>query len=745
VRRRAPGKRVPGARFLLQFRHNSGPEAHIYFVKIESILEVKGRVLSTRCAVSSFRFALFTTVLLICFASFANAQLTIAPTTTLAAETGSNTSAFIAAPGQPNGNTAGRNVSKLPVRSLLYPGSTTKIYAAWQPWFGPQNHIQVGYSSADPAQVKRQVEDMISRGIQGAIVDWYGTEDTFIDAATQQMRQQAEAHPGFEFALMEDGGSLLTTAQRNGCDVTQQAIVDLTYGYNQYMNSPAYTKIGGRPVIFFFGVDTWYVDWDRLRAAVPGNPIFLFRGPGGFTETPQSNGAFQWLDLGNNNPFDPQTAQQAAFYSVATSRSQQPSFGSVYKGFNDTIAIWSTNRVVNQHCGQTWLDTFNEVNRFYNSGRQLPAIQLVTWNDYEEGTEIESGVENCMTVSPAMVGGWLTWNVTGNENTVDHYTVWISTDGQNLMRLKDVPAFTHAFEIGNLGLAQGTYVLYVEAVGKASVVNHMSPAIGFRPNNQTPNLQMNVDTGGGMTVTVNTNGSKDPDGVVTGSQIDFGDGTVVPGPTATHAYTSVGAYDVRATVWDNLGAFASSVRRITAKPSAQGITVLSPSNGATQNFPNPFVITANSTAPVTGIAVYIGGQLAYLTDQDFINTPLKVFKGNKTITVQAWDATGKMQSTQFAVNAEPQDIPAQAVVDVYPLPKVSPLAVLSCTARSSDPDGFILQTVTQFSDGFTGFTFANVHVLPHAGTFGVSAAVIDQFGAGSTAQTTVTVPAKRPQ
>jgi large repetitive protein len=243
-----------------------------------------------------------------------------------------------------------------------------------------------------------------------------------------------------------------------------------------------------------------------------------------------------------------------------------------------------------------------------------------------------------------------------------------------------------------------------------------------------------------MTVKVSTSGSSDPDGAVTGSQIDFGDGTVANGPTATHTYASVGAYDVRATVWDNLGAFGSSVKRITAKPATQGITVLSPQNGATQNFPHPFVITANSGAPVTAIAVYIGDQLAYLTDQDFINTPLKVFKGNQRVTVNAWDASGHMQSTQFFLNAEPQDVPAQAVVDVAPIPKLGPFAVLACTARSNDPDGFILQSITQFSDGFVGYNRGVVHVMPGPGTFGVTTAVIDQFGAGSTAQTTVKVP-----
>jgi ABC-type xylose transport system substrate-binding protein len=35
--------------------------------------------------------------------------------------------------------------------------------------------MNVGYRSDDPAQVHRQIEDMISRGIDGVIIDWRGT------------------------------------------------------------------------------------------------------------------------------------------------------------------------------------------------------------------------------------------------------------------------------------------------------------------------------------------------------------------------------------------------------------------------------------------------------------------------------------------------------------------------------------------------------------------------------------------
>src|SRR5712691_8544070 len=94
--------------------------------------------------------------------------------TTLQAETGNNTSTANSFAGQANGNARAGNVSKLPIGSLLYSGATTKIYATWLGWFGQSNHTNVGYVSDAAAQVHAQVEDMISRGIAGAIVDWHG-------------------------------------------------------------------------------------------------------------------------------------------------------------------------------------------------------------------------------------------------------------------------------------------------------------------------------------------------------------------------------------------------------------------------------------------------------------------------------------------------------------------------------------------------------------------------------------------
>ena len=336
-------------------------------------------------------------------------------TTTLPAETSNNTSASGAFSAQLNGLPQPTNVSKVDTHSLLYAGSTTKIYATLLGWFGDSAHMNVGYSSDDPAQVHRQVTDMMSRGIQGAILDWFGQNQSIVNGAALALRAEAEANPGFEFAIMEDAGALFDAAIANGCDVTAQLVSDLNYINTQFVPSSAYARVNGRPIILFFGVDAFYIDWNQVRAQVTNNPLFLFRGADGLTR-PISDGGFQWEDISTDpfhpsspNPFDPALAAQDTFYQ--TNPSGRIAMGSVYRGFNDSLAPWGVDRFVHPRCGQTWIDTFNEIGKFYSSSNQLASLQIVTWNDYEEGTAMEAGIDNCIYMQPSISGNTLSWSV----------------------------------------------------------------------------------------------------------------------------------------------------------------------------------------------------------------------------------------------------------------------------------------------------------------------------------------------
>jgi hypothetical protein len=394
--------------------------------------------------------------------------------TTLAAQISNNTSAANGFSNQSNGNLGAANVSKGDVHSLLSSGNSTKVYAHLLLWFGGPNHMNVGYSSTDPAQVERQIADMISRGIDGVIIDWYGPNNA-IDAATKLVMQEAEKHPGFTFAIMIDQGAIQWNSCA-GCNPQQALINQLQYVEQTYFPSPAYLTRQGQPVVTDFNIDLAYsVDWNAANAALSTHPLFVFQNNSGFTH-PLSGGSYSWVmpttsDYGAN--------YLASFYQVGTSFPSEQTLGTAYKGFNDTLASWGSNRIMGQQCGQTWLQTFSDFNSGYNSGKELPALQLVTWNDYEEGTEIESGIDNCVALSASVAGKTLQWAISGNESTVDHYTVYVSADGQNLRPLSDVAAGVHSLNLCSFAIPNGNYKLFVQAAGKPSLMNHVTGAVNY--------------------------------------------------------------------------------------------------------------------------------------------------------------------------------------------------------------------------------------------------------------------------
>ena len=349
------------------------------------------------------------------------------------------------------------------------------------PWWGDPRHITVGYNSHDPNQIHNQITDMISRGIDGVIIDWYGSQD-YTDYTAKLVMAEAEQHPGFTFAIMVDKGAI-SLSGCSGCSPQQSLIQQVQYVEQTYIPSSAYMRVNGRPVITNFDIDLHYtIDWNAVQKATSTNPDFIFQHASGFTHT-ASGGSYAWVIV---NVTDFGMNYLGQFYNAAIANPQEYVFGGAYKGFNDTLASWGSNRIMGQQCGQTWLQTFARANGFYNSGKQLDAMQLVTWNDYEEGTEIETGIDNCFSLSASMSGTALKWKITGNENTIDHYLVYVSTDGKNLMPLANIAPGNFSTNLSSYQLPGGSYKLYVQAVGKPTMVNHLSNALSYSVVGATP-------------------------------------------------------------------------------------------------------------------------------------------------------------------------------------------------------------------------------------------------------------------
>jgi hypothetical protein len=532
--------------------------------------------------VFKFRFCL-SILVLVSVSSFAGTRFR--PSTTLTVETSNNTSGADQFAGQANGNIAPGNVSKVPLQTLLYPGSTAKIYAHLVPWFGFGDHVDVGYTSSDVLQIQKQVTDMISRGIDGVIIDWYGRgvfHHNFVeyDQGVQSLMLEAEKHPGFTFALMEDVGALKACAARD-CSPTDALIEDLNYAQRTYQGSPAYMQYEGRPVVFFFGVEAYNIDWHRVKSRVAGNPVFVFRNAGAFNHV-DSDGGYAWVEPrgrgndeqqkgeGNNaRPNVPDIGYLDGYYYSATHHADNLSLGSGYKGFDDSIALWSKNRLIDQECGRAWLASIAEAGKYYSEEAQMFGIQLVTWNDYEEGSEFETGIDNCVNIKVGAHGSQVRWNLEGDESTVDHYTVFVSQDGENLMQLANVAIGQHSLDLGRFGLDPADYTVFVKAVGKPSLTNKMSRGtrmtIAPGQSNNGPEFALTVTPDTALASSQITasiaalNNSFAPSSV-----IDFSDGTIVNGQLAsTHVYRLAGSYTIIATVTGNNGASTTRTASIT--------------------------------------------------------------------------------------------------------------------------------------------------------------------------------------
>lgn len=183
------------------------------------------------------------------------------------------------------------------------------------------------------------------------------------------------------------------------------------------------------------------------------------------------------------------------FYSAANSHQTKLAIGSAYKGFDNTHAGWLQDpttgvnpnpSIYRQDCGQTWLNTFAQINHYYSSTNQLRFLQVMTWNDYDEGHEAESGIDNCYQLAATIANGQLQWSLSVRSNaepgassyvteaTIDHYEV---SENSNL--LATVPSGTHAVSLSSLNLSSGTHNLFVKAIGIPMIVNQPAPYVTY--------------------------------------------------------------------------------------------------------------------------------------------------------------------------------------------------------------------------------------------------------------------------
>jgi hypothetical protein len=427
------------------------------------------------------------------------------------------------------------NVSQVNIHTLIPGGKASKVLAHFQPWFcmtagstatgvgtSCGGHLQVGYNSNNSSAINAQVNDMRRRGFDGVVVDWYGPTLNNYDQVSQIMKSNLASHCSgpqacpFYLTLMEDQGAFIwtkcpingggvSTAQQTTC-ITNALDSDLDYMNSSYFGSNAYLKVdpsmkissAGRPVVLFFICEecftnpapNWTTIWNNVANHVQGYsggpPLFIFENGVGFTHD-QTDGAFAWVNWSSSSDTYG-LAYLDSFYDSSVNFGALLTMGAAWKGFDDSNAPWvgSSPRIMPQQCGSTFLQSIQQLshNSDWSSTHPLPFLGLVTWNDYEEGTEIETGIDNCLSLSASVSGSTLSWALkfsasTGSESTVYSYLVYDSTSTTDLHQLATIKPGTHSLNLSNYSLASGTHVLYIKAIGRPSILNHMSNGVVY--------------------------------------------------------------------------------------------------------------------------------------------------------------------------------------------------------------------------------------------------------------------------
>lgn len=367
------------------------------------------------------------------------------------------------------------HVSPVSVKTLV-PNYAGKWYAHIVPWFrlgGGGGHIDVGLNNDSVGWVTSSITDMKARGFDGVIIDWkFGA---YQDLVTLLIQTYLAANPGFTYILMIDNGSYVDTASLEA---------QLAYIQSTYFGTASYGTQGGLPILMFFGT-VGGVDYAASKASMGANPGYWIMQGAPQLANAWADGVFDWVTPYASGvvPADPYNATHTNGFLTTVNPSAKGSMCVMYPGFNGYLTAdvaWSKGKYIQRDSGKCWVSQASTINA--NVPPNCIGIQVATWNDWEEGSEIESAIQNSVSISASIAGNLISWAITGgtgDESTLSSYKVIATKDGVSAAIVASFPTGIHSFDLSTIGWDGATYSLYVVAVGKAAIRNQISALVVY--------------------------------------------------------------------------------------------------------------------------------------------------------------------------------------------------------------------------------------------------------------------------
>ena len=242
------------------------------------------------------------------------------------------------------------------------------------------------YDSGDPDVLEYHLLTMKIAGIDGVIVDWYGLAD-FRDYAmlhrnTTRLLQQCE-RLNMKFIICYEDQTIPALVEGNRLTKTkmvQHAIDEIDWLGQYWFKSGSYVKLDGRPVLLSFGhAGLNDQQWAECLSGLKTEVAYFSQD----YRRSRAVGAFGWPA--------PKVGLQQVDNFLRDSRSWDDSIPAAFPRFDDIYAeagVGEGYPTLPDDSGRTLRLTFEKAQA---SGARI--IQIATWNDWGEGTQVEPSRE----------------------------------------------------------------------------------------------------------------------------------------------------------------------------------------------------------------------------------------------------------------------------------------------------------------------------------------------------------------
>lgn len=249
-----------------------------------------------------------------------------------------------------------------------------QIASHYYPKIGP-------YASSDPDLIEYHLLLMKYSGIDGVLIDWYGSTDV-LDYGTNRRNTEALVamldKVGLKFAIVyEDATIPQVMAKTGSTEAVSLARDDMRYIQTKYFSKSSYIKIDGKPLLLVFGPNYFQKssEWETIIAAFTTKPCFMPLWAHSSTTGTSSSGEFIWVDQVN---IDNKYATAGNFSNF---------IGGAWPGFHDFYKEGGAGNnlfIIDHNNGVTWQNLLSNA-----TANNMKYLQLITWNDFGEGTIIE--------------------------------------------------------------------------------------------------------------------------------------------------------------------------------------------------------------------------------------------------------------------------------------------------------------------------------------------------------------------